>query len=59
MNEPMNISDSQGSHLSGNINPSLPSYLLEAALDREWERRHRQGQVGKAPRTPAEKEIGS
>lgn len=59
MIEPMNTIDSQGSHSSGNIDSSLPSYLLEAALDREWERRHRQGQVGKAPRTPAEEEMRS
>ncbi len=50
MNERVNNIDSQGSHSSGNIDPSLPSYLLEAALDREWERRHRQGQTGKAHR---------
>ncbi len=59
MNVQLNNIDTQGSHSSGNIDPSLPSYLLEAALDREWERGHRQGQVGNPPRTPAEEEMRS
>ena len=59
MNEQLNNADSKGSHSSGNIDPSLPSYLLEAALDSEWERRHRQGQFGKAPGMPAEEELRS
>ncbi len=57
MNEQSNTNDSQGSHSSDNIDPSLPSYLVETALDREWERRHRQGHVGKAERTSAEEDI--
>lgn len=59
MNEQSNNFDSQESHSSGNVDPSLPSYLFEAALDREWERRHRQGQFGKAQGTSAEEEIMS
>lgn len=59
MNEQLNNIDSQGSPSSGNFDQSLPSYLLEAALDREWERRHRQGQFGKAQGTPAEEEKSS
>jgi hypothetical protein len=39
-------SQAQGSNSSEHIDPSLPSYLLEAALDKEWERRHRQGDAG-------------
>lgn len=41
-----NPSQAQESHSSDQIDPSLPSYLLEAALDKEWERRHRQGNRG-------------
>lgn len=59
MNEQLNNLDSQGSPSSGDIDQPLPAYLLEAALDREWERRHRQGQFGKAQGTPAEKEQSS
>ncbi|MCA9452444.1 MAG: hypothetical protein H6750_13855 [Nitrospiraceae bacterium] len=59
MNEQVNNIDSQGTHSSGDSNPSLPSYLLEAALDREWERRHRHGPFGKAQGTPAEEEKRS
>lgn len=59
MNEQLNNADSKGSHPARYIDPSLPSYLLEAALDREWERRHRQGQFGTAPGMPAEEEMRS
>lgn len=59
MQEQSNNIVSQGSNSSGNNDPSLPSYLLEAALDREWERRHRQGQFGKAQGTSAEEELMS
>lgn len=59
MNEQLNNPESNGSHSSRNMDPSLPSYLLEAALDREWEHRHRQGQFGKAPGMPAEEEMRS
>ena len=59
MNEQVNNIDSQGTHSSGDSNPSLPSYLLEAALDREWESRYRQGLFGNAQGTPAEEEKSS
>ena len=59
MNEQLNNLDSQGSPSSGDIDKCLPSYLLEAALDREWERRHRHGPFGKAQGTPAEEEKRS
>ena len=59
MNEQSNTIGSQGSHSSENIDPSLPSYLVEAALDREWERRHRQGHLKNAQRTSAEEDIMS
>ncbi len=59
MNEPLTNIDSQGSPYSGDIDQSLPSYLLEAALDREWESRYRQGLFGNAQGTPAEEEKSS
>ncbi|WP_342347880.1 hypothetical protein [uncultured Nitrospira sp.] len=59
MNEKLNMVDSNGSHPIRNIDPSLAPYLLEAALDREWEHRHGQGQFGKAPGMPAEEEMMS
>lgn len=59
MNEPLNNIDSQGSPSSGDIDQTLPSYLLETALDREWEHRHRQGSFGEAQGTPAEEEKSS
>lgn len=59
MNEKLNMADSKGSHPMRNIDPSLPPYLLEAALDREWERRHRPTQFGKASGTTAEEEVMS
>lgn len=59
MNEQANNINSQGSPSSGDTDQSLPSYLLEAALDREWERRHRQGHFVKAQGTPAEEEKSS
>lgn len=58
MNEQSNNIDAQGRHSSGEIDSSLPSYLLESALDREWEHRHRQGQFEMAPGTRAEEEKG-
>ena len=57
MKEQVNNIDSQGAQSSGNSGPSLPSYLLEAALDREWERRHRQGQTGKPQKTSPEEGL--
>ncbi|WNM62631.1 hypothetical protein [Candidatus Nitrospira neomarina] len=59
MNEQANNIDSQGLPSSGEIDQSLPPYLLEAALDREWERRHRQGQIGKAQGTSPEEGMSS
>lgn len=59
MDEKLNMADSRGSHPIRNIDPSLPTYLLEAALDWEWERRHRPGQFKKAPGTTAEGEVMS
>ncbi len=59
MNEQWNDIDFQASPSSGNIDRSVPSYLLEAELDREWERRHRRDQFGKAYRKPAEGEMST
>ncbi|GJL57743.1 MAG: hypothetical protein NPIRA03_06000 [Nitrospirales bacterium] len=59
MNEQLNNIDFQASPSSGNNDQPLPSYLLEAALDREWERRHRQGQIGKAQGTSPEEGMSS
>jgi hypothetical protein len=59
MNEQLNDVGFKKLYPFRNIYPASPSYLTEAELDREWERRHRQGQFGKAPGTRAEEEVGS
>lgn len=54
MNEQLKNADFKELHPSGNIYSASPSYLTETELDREWERRHRQGQTGKAQGTSPE-----
>jgi hypothetical protein len=59
MNEQLKNPDFQDLHPSGNMYPASPSYLTETELDREWERRHRQGQVGTAQGTSPKEGMSS
>ncbi|MBA3613472.1 MAG: hypothetical protein H0W49_11310 [Nitrospirales bacterium] len=59
MNEKSNMADSTESHAFGNMSPASPSYLLEAELDREWERRHRQGDAEHSSVSSTEEEFGT
>ncbi|MEX2492449.1 MAG: hypothetical protein WD425_11870 [Nitrospirales bacterium] len=59
MNEKSNMADSTGSHPFGNMSPAPHSFLLEAELDREGERRHRQGDAEHASLSSAEEDVGT
>ncbi|MEO6202107.1 MAG: hypothetical protein ABIU05_08180 [Nitrospirales bacterium] len=59
MNEKSNMADSKGSHAFGNMSPASPSYLLEAELDKEWERRHRQEDTEHSSVSSAKKGFGT
>ena len=59
MNDQLDNAQSKGSHRSRQVFTALPSYLIEAELDREWERRHRQGFAENPPVSSPKEEFGS